>query len=310
MIEPQEWQLKHRPKTIDRMEGNTAAVSAIKAMFASNNIPHFILLTGNSGSGKTSIGRIIKNQLGCHDLDYKEYNSAVFRGIDTARDLQRGIRISPAAGPCRVILLDEVQSTTRDAQEALLKVLEEPPQHVYFILCTTDPQKLIAPLRNRATEIRTEKLSNAEAAQLLARVCKREGVEFEASISQAIIEGAEGCARALLVNAQKVAAVPEGEREAVAAVAKEATAEGIDLCRALIAAKAWPDVARILAGVKGEPESIRRGVLGYCKTVLLKEGKSRNGMRAYKIMSCFSNNLYETGAAGLVYQAFEAVCGD
>ena len=133
---------KHRPKTLARVVGNKSTVEALRSMLEARTLPHTLLFHGPSGTGKTTLARIVKNELGCLPTDFHEHNSSDFRGIDFIRELRSKVNLA-AAGPCRVWIIDECHQLTRDAQNAALKILEDTPSHVYFFLCTTDPQKLI-----------------------------------------------------------------------------------------------------------------------------------------------------------------------
>ena len=144
---------RFRPKSLDAVVGNGGTVAALQKFLKKGNLPHTILFKGPSGCGKTTLARILAKELGCGVLDLREYNSADFRGIDTIRDISRIMTNAPAAGNCRVFILDEAHQLSKDAQNAALKILEDTPKHVYFFICTTDPQKLIATIRSRCTEM-------------------------------------------------------------------------------------------------------------------------------------------------------------
>jgi len=112
--------------------------STIRAMVLARktDIPHALLFTGSSGCGKTTMGRIVANHLGCADIDFREIDAGGERGIDAVREIRIQARLRPIGGPVRVWLLDEAHSYLGPAQNALLKILEDTPPHVYFILCT------------------------------------------------------------------------------------------------------------------------------------------------------------------------------
>lgn len=98
---------KYRPSTLKEMAGNKGTVNSLQTLLQKKELPHSILLTGPKGCGKTTLARIIKNELGCRDFDYKELDTAVFRGIDTIREIRQQMLFSPIKSPCRVWLLDE-----------------------------------------------------------------------------------------------------------------------------------------------------------------------------------------------------------
>ena len=152
---------KYRPQSLDEIYGNKAVVKSLGSVLNKKEVPPAFLFTGNSGCGKTSLARIAATQLGCTGHDFKEVDSADFRGIDTIRGIRRQMRLKSMSG-IRVWLLDECHKMSGDAQSALLKALEDPPSHVYFMLATTDPQKLLKTIRNRCVHFEVQPLGNSE----------------------------------------------------------------------------------------------------------------------------------------------------
>lgn len=306
MANETEWYKKHRPKTLDKVVGNTDTVLALKNMLAKKTVPHTILLHGPSGCGKTTLARILASELKCHPMDFQEVNSASFRGIDSVRDIARIMSLAPI-GPCRVWLIDEVHKWTNDAQNAALKMLEDTPAHVYFLLCTTDPQKLIKAIQTRCCEMPVRLLSYDELELLARRVAKRENVELSKPTLDDLVASSQGSARTLLVLLDKVANLPEDQRQAAIANKLAEDNEAIELCRALLKREPWKKVAGILKNLKGEPESVRYAVLGYARSVLLS-GKTDH--QAYLILDVFGSNFYDSKEAGLAKACFEAIHSD
>ncbi len=125
---------KHRPKEFKKMVGNVSTVQTLVNMIKRDTLPHTILFHGPSGCGKTTLARILKNQLDCSDVDFKELNCSDHRGVDTIREITRTMNMAPTGGKVRIWLLDEVHQMTKDAQNAALKIFEDTPNHVYFLL--------------------------------------------------------------------------------------------------------------------------------------------------------------------------------
>ena len=169
--------VRHRPKELGQVLGNVATLKKVQSWLGNKKRSHSILLTGPSGCGKTTVARIIASELGCAGGDYSEMDTADFRGIDTIRELRSRINFLPMESSCRVFLLDECHKLTNDAQNALLKALEEPPEHVYMILATTNPEKLIQTIKTRCTPFSFNILNDADMSRLILRTCKREKVE-------------------------------------------------------------------------------------------------------------------------------------
>lgn len=286
--------LDHRPKTLKKVVGQDATVAALKAVLERDDIPHAFLFHGPSGCGKTTLARIVAKKLGCSEMDLKELNVADVRGIDSIREITRHMALRPMGGNSRVWILDEAHALSRDAQEALLKPLEDCPAHVYFMLCTTDPQKLKATIKNRCSQFALTLVSDEELTALLEAVANKEGVEIPESVINSIVAASAGSPRSALVHLDKVKDLADDEMEkAVSRIDANASA-AIDLCRALLKDKpSWPEIAKVLSNLSGgEPEQIRMAVLGYCNAILLK-GKF-NG-RACLVMECFKDPFYNDG---------------
>ena len=295
--------LDFRPENFDEFIGNKAAVKSLKSVLdREEDIPHSFLFQGPSGCGKTTLARITKNILECHDQDFIEINAGNSRGIDTAREIIQTISYMPVAGDVRVILLDEVHQGTKDFQNALLKPLEDTPAHVYFLLCTTDPGKLLFTVRNRCSTFEVNKLSDDEIGELLAWVFDSEDIKMNDKAIDAIVEASEGCPRQALVILDQVIDLPDEEREEAVKLVALGDKQIIDLCRALKDRKSWPEIRDILEGIKDEPEMVRLTVLKYMNKVLL----GGNGLGAL-IIECFKEPFYYGGRALLTLACWEAV---
>jgi DNA polymerase III gamma/tau subunit len=294
---------KYRPTTFDKVLGCETTVAKLKNMVQRGTVPNVILFLGPSGTGKTTLARILKAELKCSDLDFVELNSASYRGIDSIREIQRLMHLAPADGPVRVWLLDEVASLSKDAMNASLKMLEDQPKHVYFFLCTTDPGKLLPAIRTRCCEMPVQALTDDAQTLLVQRVAKKESLEITEQVVSSIVTAAQGSARTALVLLDSIANL-DPEQQAKAVEAKlEQEFESIHLCRALIKGSPWIKVSKILKGVKGEPEELRRGIIGYARTVLLNEGS----FQAYNVIKAFESPFYDSGTAGLAAACYDAI---
>ncbi len=297
----------YRPTTFDEVVGNEQVIASLKAEMQKETPAHAYLLHGPTGCGKTTLGRIIAKELGCHEDDFAEIDSADFRGIDTVRDMRRQSQFQPMSGKCRVWLLDEVHQNTKDAQHALLKALEDAPAHVYYILATTEPQKLLPTIRGRCTQYQVNQLTNKEMLMLLRRIVKAEGKKLTKEIYEHIIESGQGHPRNTLQILDQVLNVDEDMQVEIAKQAVELETDAIELCRALMQRASWKKVASILTKIKDQDaESIRRLVLSYCNSILLKG----ENMTAGLVMEHFIEPFYNTGFPGLTFACFSIVCGE
>jgi len=299
--------LKYRPTKFEEIVGNEEVVDILKRQLsgeASQPLPHSLLFYGPTGCGKTTLGRIVANELGVRGADLREVDSADFRGIDTIREIRNQSRYSPLEGPYRAWILDEVHRLTNDAQSALLKILEDTPSHVYFILCTTEPQKLLPTILGRCAQFQVRTLTEREMLRLLRRVVAAEGESLEREVYQQIARDSMGYPRNALQILSQVLSVEPSTRLEVAKKAASAQSEVIELCRALVSGAPWKKVANILQGLQDEdPERIRRAVLGYCQSILL------NGQNAPAAVALeeFIEPFYDSGRPGLVLACYRTL---
>ena len=297
--------LKYRPKTLDELRGNSGIASALDGMLTNKETcPHSFLLHGPTGCGKTTLGRIIAKGLGAVGSDFREIDSADFRGIDSVREIRKLCQFSPMQGEVSIWLLDEIHKMTGEAQNALLKILEDPPGHVYFILCTTEPQKLLPTIRGRCSQFQIEVLNDAQLLRLLKTTVREEGESLEEEIYEQIIQDSLGHPRnALQILEQVLHADPE-QRLAIAKQTAEEQSQSIELCRALLSGANWKVVSNILTGLKTqEPEGIRRQVLGYAQAVLLKADNEQAGL----ILEEFMEPNFTNGFPQLVFSCYSVI---
>ena len=310
--------LAYRPRNFGEVIGNEDIINSLKSILDRDmaDIPHAILLTGGSGMGKTSVGRIIANMLGCPEKiddeingDFIEINAANNRGIDTAREIMATMHYHPAIAKCRVWLIDECAASTRDFQQSMLKILEDSPKHCYFILCTTDPQKLLPTIRNRCSTFEVKSLSDNQIKRLLDWVLNEEETDIPNDVKDEIVEMSEGCPRQALVILDQIIDLPEDQMmESVKSVSIDKK-EVRELCQAMLKKQSWKKISGILKGLKKEdPEKIRRAVLGYMSAVMLNDTNAEESAnQAALIIDCFKEPVFYTGFPGIVAASFNTL---
>lgn len=298
--------LKYRPPDFDSFVGNEATVESLKSVLGrETGRPHSLMFSGNSGCGKTTLARIAGKELGCSERDFAEYNAANTRGIDTIREVNVKCHYAPMEGKVKVYLFDEAAGLTVDAQHALLKLLEDTPAHVYFMLCTTAPDKLLRTIRTRCEHFRVKSLHRSKLVGLLKDVCSKEiEGDFPAEVLEKIADVSEGSPRQALVILDQVIDIPDDKMmlEAVGSVARDSSV--IELCRALMLQRndKWKVVSSLLQNLDEDPERVRRAVLGYFNSVLLRRGGSAEA----DVIDCFFDNFYDSGKAGLTLACYRA----
>lgn len=293
--------LKHRPRKLKDIIGQTEAVASIQGFIANGGLPHVIMFSGPSGTGKTTIARILARNLGCDmQFDFREVNAAGSRGIDTTREIESQYQLSPIRS-ARVWLFEESHRLTHDAQSHLLKMTEDFPAHVWFMFTTTDPAKVLPTLRGRCTEIALKPLTEGQLTTIIKEVLAKEKTTVAPRVMIEIVKQSQGSARKALVILHQVLGL-DSEKKQLDAVCSASTDKAEFLGRALMKQNpTWPEVVEALKGIKEsneDPEGIRRGVMAYASTVILGGGAQSNW--AFAVLDSFSDSIFYTGFPGLV----------
>lgn len=202
--------VKYRPLVLEDLVGQDAAVLQLKGAFSREEIAQTYLLTGPTGSGKTTLARIIARMANDEApdstklTDLVEINGADARGIDDVRQLIRAAKYAPKKN-YRVFILDEIHQWTPQAKQAFLKVLEEPPSRTIFILCTNEPEKLPDTIIGRCQQIRLSRVTLKSCASLLRKIAKKEAIDLPKEVLKQIAHLTRGHPRDALQALEAVA---------------------------------------------------------------------------------------------------------
>ncbi|MCL4161524.1 UNVERIFIED_CONTAM: hypothetical protein GTU68_050037, partial [Idotea baltica] len=208
--------LKYRPQSFESLVGQDHIATALGNAIKQNRVGHAYLFTGARGVGKTSSARIFAKCLNCdkgpsskpceeceacqaisvgEDVDVIEIDGASNRGIDEIRQLRANASIRPSRSPYKIYIIDEVHMLTKEAFNALLKTLEEPPTHVKFIFCTTDPEKIPITVLSRCQRFDFSPVQTNEIADRLRLIASNEGVEIDDAAILLLARRANGSMR-------------------------------------------------------------------------------------------------------------------
>ena len=216
---------KYRPKVLTDVIGQEVVVQSLTNAFKSKNLHQAYIFEGNRGSGKTSCARILAAMENCEkgptlepcgvcdnckaiftgkSMDVREMDAASNRSIDDIRAIKEDIKMAAINSKKKYVIIDEIHSLTGPAAESGLKMVEEPPPNVRFVLCTTDAYKLIETIQDRCISFRFNKIIWYDICQNLIKICKLENVKIDEDALKVISKSARGSVRKSLQNLEKV----------------------------------------------------------------------------------------------------------
>ena len=223
---------KYRPQTFDDMVGQQAVTQTLKTQLNSGKLSHAYLFTGSRGTGKTSAAKILSKAVNCENpidgnpccrcascmaidsgscMDVLEIDAASNNGVDNVRDLRDDAIYTPSQVKKRVYIIDEVHMLSMSAFNALLKIIEEPPEHLLFILATTELHKVPATILSRCQRFAFRRIGQEDIASRLQYVAYQEGIDLDANAAMVLARLADGGLRDGLSLLDQCASATTGE---------------------------------------------------------------------------------------------------
>jgi len=268
---------KYRPQKFDEVVGQRAVATILKNAIETDHVAHAYIFAGPRGVGKTTMARILGKALCCEkgptadpcnkcnactaihtgdDIDTLEIDGASNRGIDHVRKLIESAAYVPARSRYKLYIIDEAHMLTKEAFNALLKLLEEPPAHVKFVLVTTEPQNFPETIRSRCQRLDFRRISTNDMVDVLKKICREEKIEISDSAIEAIVRNSRGGLRDSQSLLEQLRSFSQDEitdadvNSVLGAVSRDAIFALVDAVSARDAAEALANLdTAIMAGV-------------------------------------------------------------
>jgi DNA polymerase III subunit gamma/tau len=314
--------LKWRPAAFDEFVGQEHIVRTLRNSLKTGRIRHAYLFSGPRGTGKTTTARLLAKAVNCQDpdpekrpcnvcaaciavnegryLDLIEIDAATHTGVDDVRELRDRIAFSPGEGKYKIYIIDEVHRFSGSAFDALLKTLEEPPEHAIFVLATTEIDKVPATIKSRSLQFEFRRFSMHEVADRLELIAKNEGLDIERGALELIARQGTGSMRDSISLLDQVVSDPD-EKITVEVAQRILGTASVNAVRKVVEALVSGDVAEGLHEINAavdtgsDPRQLGQQIVEHLRSVLLAQTASADLVAA----SQEERALYADQAANL-----------
>lgn len=284
--------IKYRPCDFEGVIGQDHVAEALQGFKDCKKWPHAYLFTGPSGCGKTTFARIVAKEVGCKDENLLEIDAASQSGIEATKSLLEGLKYTGFGdNNIKVIILDECHSLTKASWQALLKPVEEPSEHVYYIFCTTEAEKVPDTIKTRCLTFNLKAVPDESIQVLLEVVAEEEGIVLPEKAIAVIAQASLGSPRRALSHLSKVRSCNNLKSVIEILETADENKEVIDLARLLIQrdGSSWGRILQIIQKLDTQsPESIRMTVVAYVTKVCLSTSNPEKAAHLLNVLDAFS----------------------
>ena len=292
---------KYRPDSFSQVLGHDVAIGALQRVLKSPSRPHAFLFSGPSGLGKTTLARIVGHYL---EADINEIDAASNSGVDAMRQVvELSQYMSMTGAGIRLLLVDECHRLSRPAFDAILKLLEEPPTHLFLALCTTELVRLPPTIIGRCYHVQLNPLKPTEIEDLLTAICDLEEWTVRPDIFQMVVQACQGSPRNALSLMQKVHDLPTREEAKRVLALIEAGDPLIDLLQHLIAGKSsWKVMRAIIERIEPDAWEDTALIAGrYIMGAMINAEEDKAAARIWQLLDAlvFPANTYDKKATFL-----------
>lgn len=293
--------VRYRPVVFEDVLGQPKIIKSLKRVVADGRAKTF-MFTGPAGTGKTTLARILANAFAggkATVANIEEVDAATKSGADDMREIIHRTHFRAIGeSPVKAIIVDECHRLSSAAWTILLKPTEEPPKHVYWMLCSTEPGKIPKTIQTRFLRYDLKAVDEENIFKLLDKVSQAEKLNVSDEVLEAITEGSGGSPRQALVFLEAcLYAESASNARAIMRSAGQATREIIDLCRFLLKGQGmnWAEAMKYVNALEGtDAEGIRLSIVGYLTAVLKGAKSERSALPALRLLGCFGETYHNS----------------